>query len=71
MSDHTHTHINLATVTYLFDGALMHRDSLGTVQEIQLSSVNYKVLKMNVKIGVSAIVNQSANTIGNRAIASR
>ncbi|MHC5674827.1 pirin family protein [Nostoc sp.] len=37
MSDHTHPHINLATVTYLFDGALMHRDSLGTVQEIQLS----------------------------------
>jgi hypothetical protein len=32
-----HPHINLATVTYLFDGALMHRDSLGTVQSIQLS----------------------------------
>ncbi|MEH1939733.1 MAG: pirin family protein [Nostoc sp.] len=36
-----HPHINLATVTYLFDGALMHRDSLGTVQEIQAGAVNW------------------------------
>ncbi len=36
-----HPHINLATVTYLFDGALMHRDSLGTVQEIQPGAVNW------------------------------
>jgi redox-sensitive bicupin YhaK (pirin superfamily) len=34
-----HPHINLATVTYLFEGALMHRDSLGTVQEIQPGAV--------------------------------
>ncbi|MEM6840567.1 MAG: pirin family protein, partial [Cyanobacteria bacterium P01_C01_bin.120] len=26
-----HPHINLATVTYLFAGALLHRDSLGTI----------------------------------------
>ncbi|MEA5553053.1 pirin family protein [Anabaena cylindrica UHCC 0172] len=36
-----HPHINLATVTYLFDGTLMHRDSLGTVQEIQPGAVNW------------------------------
>ncbi|BDI14212.1 hypothetical protein ANSO36C_00140 [Nostoc cf. commune SO-36] len=36
-----HPHINLATVTYLFDGALMHRDSLGTVQLIQAGAVNW------------------------------
>ncbi|MBH8572383.1 pirin family protein [Nostocaceae cyanobacterium CENA369] len=36
-----HPHINLATLTYLFDGALMHRDSLGTVQEIQPGAVNW------------------------------
>jgi hypothetical protein len=36
-----HPHINLAAVTYLFDGALMHRDSLGTVQEIQPGAVNW------------------------------
>ncbi|OKH45249.1 hypothetical protein NIES2101_27050 [Calothrix sp. HK-06] len=36
-----HPHINLATVTYLFEGALMHRDSLGTVQEIHPGAVNW------------------------------
>ncbi|MEH1812933.1 MAG: pirin family protein [Nostoc sp.] len=36
-----HPHINLATVTYLFDGALIHRDSLGTVQEIQPGAINW------------------------------
>jgi redox-sensitive bicupin YhaK (pirin superfamily) len=36
-----HPHINLATVTYLFEGALMHRDSLGTVQEIRPGEVNW------------------------------
>jgi redox-sensitive bicupin YhaK (pirin superfamily) len=36
-----HPHINLATVTYLFDGALMHRDSLGSVQEIRPGAVNW------------------------------
>ncbi|MDO8267125.1 MAG: pirin family protein [Moraxellaceae bacterium] len=36
-----HPHIGLATVTYLFEGALMHRDSLGTVQEILPGDVNW------------------------------
>ncbi|MEM9089898.1 MAG: pirin family protein [Cyanobacteria bacterium P01_F01_bin.53] len=36
-----HPHINLATVTYLFEGAMMHRDSLGTVQEITPGAVNW------------------------------
>lgn len=36
-----HPHINLATVTYLFEGALMHRDSLGTIQEIRPGAVNW------------------------------
>jgi redox-sensitive bicupin YhaK (pirin superfamily) len=35
-----HPHINLATVTYLFDGAMDHRDSLGTVQRIEPGAVN-------------------------------
>ena len=35
-----HPHINLATVTYLFAGALEHRDSLGTVQRIEPGAVN-------------------------------
>lgn len=36
-----HPHIGLATVTYLFEGALMHRDSLGTVQRIDPGEVNW------------------------------
>jgi len=31
-----HPHIGLATVTYLFDGEIMHRDSLGTLETIRL-----------------------------------
>ena len=30
-----HPHIGLATVTYLFSGAILHRDSLGSVQQIE------------------------------------
>ncbi|MBD1911771.1 MULTISPECIES: pirin family protein [unclassified Leptolyngbya] len=36
-----HPHINLATVTYLFEGAILHRDSVGSVQEIQPGAVNW------------------------------
>lgn len=36
-----HPHIGLATVTYLFEGAMMHRDSLGTVQRIDPGAVNW------------------------------
>jgi len=36
-----HPHIGLATVTYLFDGAQMHRDTLGSVQEIKPGDVNW------------------------------
>ncbi|MBE2242545.1 MAG: pirin family protein [Burkholderiaceae bacterium] len=35
-----HPHIGLATVTYLFDGAMMHRDSLGVVQRIEPGAIN-------------------------------
>jgi len=36
-----HPHIGLATVTYLFDGSFMHRDSLGSVQDIRPGDVNW------------------------------
>ena len=35
-----HPHINLATVTYLFEGAIEHRDSLGTRQVIEPGAIN-------------------------------
>ena len=36
-----HPHIGLATVTYLFQGELLHRDSLGNVQMIRPGEVNW------------------------------
>ncbi len=38
-----HPHINLATVTYLFDGEIFHRDSLGSAQAIRPGAVNLMV----------------------------
>lgn len=35
-----HPHIGLATVTYLFEGEILHRDSLGFVQPIRPGAVN-------------------------------
>lgn len=47
LSDHEnmdvppHPHIGLSTLTYLFEGAIMHRDSLGSAIEIQPGQVNW------------------------------
>lgn len=47
LSDHEnfdvgpHPHIGLSTLTYLFEGAIMHRDSLGTAVEIVPGQVNW------------------------------
>lgn len=38
-----HPHIGLATVTYLFEGAILHRDSLGTELSIEPGAVNWMV----------------------------
>ncbi len=38
-----HPHIGLATVTFLFEGAMMHRDSLGVVQRITPGDVNLMI----------------------------
>jgi redox-sensitive bicupin YhaK (pirin superfamily) len=36
-----HPHINLATVTYLFEGEIFHRDTLGSAQAIRPGDVNW------------------------------
>ena len=36
-----HPHIGLATVTYLYEGAMLHRDSLGSVQRIEPGAINW------------------------------
>jgi len=35
-----HPHIGLSTVTYLFEGAMLHRDSTGVVQRIEPGAIN-------------------------------
>lgn len=47
MNDHQnmdigpHPHVGLSTLTYLFEGAVMHRDGLGTAVEITPGAVNW------------------------------
>ena len=36
-----HPHIGLSTITYLFDGEMMHRDSVGSEQAIRPGEVNW------------------------------
>ena len=36
-----HPHIGLATITYLFDGEILHRDNLGSVQPIHPGAINW------------------------------
>lgn len=38
-----HPHVNLATVTYLFEGEMLHRDSLGSYQVIRPGDINLMV----------------------------
>lgn len=38
-----HPHINLATVTYMFEGQFLHRDSIGSVQIIKPGDINLMV----------------------------
>lgn len=43
MSVRAHPHIGLATMTYLFDGEIMHRDSLGNELAINPGAINWMV----------------------------
>jgi redox-sensitive bicupin YhaK (pirin superfamily) len=36
-----HPHIGLSTVTYLFEGKMVHRDSVGSVQAIEPGAINW------------------------------
>lgn len=44
-----HPHINLATITYLFEGEIFHRDTLGSAQAIRPGDVNW----MNAGKGIA------------------
>lgn len=59
-----HPHIGLATVTYLFEGRIRHRDSLGSVQDIEPGAVN-------LMVAGSGIVHSERSTDADRAAGSR
>jgi redox-sensitive bicupin YhaK (pirin superfamily) len=59
-----HPHIGLATVTYLFDGEIMHRDSLG-------SAVAIKPGELNLMSAGSGIVHSERTSAKQRAIGPR
>lgn len=44
-----HPHIGLSTLTYLFDGAIFHRDSLGNALEIKPGEVNWMTAGRGVR----------------------
>ena len=59
-----HPHIGLATVTYLFDGEIMHRDSLG-------SAVAIKPGELNLMSAGSGIVHSERTSAEQRALGPR
>ena len=49
-----HPHIGLATVTYLFAGEIIHRDSLGNVQPIRPGDVNWMTAGRGIALKLAA-----------------
>jgi len=43
-----HPHIGLATITYVFEGEILHRDSLGSVQPIRPGDVNWMTAGLGI-----------------------
>jgi len=59
-----HPHIGLATVTYLYDGKIVHRDSLGTHATIRPGEVNW--MKAGHGIAHSERTDEAARASGGR-----
>jgi redox-sensitive bicupin YhaK (pirin superfamily) len=59
-----HPHIGLATVSYLFDGAIHHRDSLGSDQTIEPGAVNW----MTAGSGITHSERRPARLAGQRYV---
>jgi len=59
-----HPHIGLATVTYLFEGAIFHRDSLGTAQSIEPGDVNWMTAGQGIVHSERSATAERARTRG-------
>lgn len=55
-----HPHIGIATVTYLFSGALFHRDSIGSAQRIEAGDVNWMSSGRGIVHGESILPSEGA-----------
>jgi redox-sensitive bicupin YhaK (pirin superfamily) len=60
-----HPHINLATVTYLFEGEILHRDSIGNIQTITPGAINLMVAGSGIAHSERSpdVFRQSAHTV--------
>jgi redox-sensitive bicupin YhaK (pirin superfamily) len=62
-----HPHIGLATVTYLFEGAILHRDSLGSVQLIEPGAINWMTAGRGI-VHSERTPEEAGSPVGNRFI---
>jgi Pirin len=53
-----HPHIGLSTVTYLFDGEILHRDNLGSAQPIRPGDVNWMTAGRGHRLAKTARVRE-------------
>ena len=60
-----HPHIGLSTLTYLFEGAIMHKDSLGTELEIKPGAVNWMTAGI---VAICMVVSVSFHAMARRAL---
>lgn len=58
-----HPHIGLSTITYLFDGEFLHRDSLGTEQPITPGAVNWMTAGSGIIHAEHILENSKATTL--------
>lgn len=63
-----HPHIGLATVTYLFSGAIMHRDSLGSAQQIEPGAINWMTAGRGIVHSERRPANLAGSTYVNHGI---
>lgn len=63
-----HPHIGLATVSYLFDGAIMHRDSLGFEQRITPGAINWMTAGRGIVHSERAPLDLKSTTYVNHGI---
>ena len=63
-----HPHIGLATLTYLLDGAMMHRDSTGVVQRIEPGAVNWMSAGRGIVHSERAPLDLKATTYTNHGL---